>query len=239
MEMETTAVPMSIPGRLIGVFFSPGPVFQSLRERPSFVPPMVISIVATLLALYLITPITNQFAVDQAREKNPNMSQEQVQQLQNVMSSPMVIAIKVVGTLIGVPVIQLVYALLFRMTFQLVTGNLTTVRQSLSVVSYSNLIMLLGFCVTLPLILSAGRPDITLNLGSLVPFLDEQNIVFSLLRNIEIFTGWWMVLLGIGYGILCQVATVRAVKICLSVWVVWILLKTLAGVFFGQYIPGL
>lgn len=239
METETAAVPMPLLRRLIGVFFSPDQVFQSLRERPSFIPPMVIGIVATLLALYLMAPITNQFAVEHARENNPNMSQEQAQELQAVMSSSTVVAINVVATLIGVPVMQLLYALLFRVTFQLVTGNVATVRQSLSVVSYSNLIMLLGFCVTLPLIFSAGRPDVTLNLGSLVPFLDEQNIVFRLLKNIEIFTGWWMVLLGIGFGILCEVASARAVKICLSLWAVWILLKTLFGVLFGQSIPGL
>ncbi|MDP7237302.1 MAG: hypothetical protein QGI34_11265, partial [Candidatus Latescibacteria bacterium] len=39
---EPTSEPMAFPQRVINIFFSPGQVFQSLREHPSFIPPMIV-----------------------------------------------------------------------------------------------------------------------------------------------------------------------------------------------------
>lgn len=239
METETAETSISLSGRLAGVFFSPGRVFQSLRSHPSYLPPVLIAVVITLIAVYLMAPLNAKFAVDQARQQNPNMSEEQIAQMQTAMSGSFVLVIGIVGAIVGPPISLLIFTFLFRTIFQMFIGGAVSFKQALSVVSYSNLVMLLGFCAALPLILTNERPDMSLNLGLLAPFLDEKSIGYRFLKSIDIITGWWMAVLSIGFGALYEIETARAAKIFVSLWVLWIVLKTALGALLGQWIPGL
>ncbi|MBM3262843.1 MAG: YIP1 family protein [candidate division Zixibacteria bacterium] len=239
METETGKTSIPPPHRLVGVFFSPGRVFRSLYANPSFLLPLVIAVLVSMIAIYFLSPINAKFTVEQARQQNPNISEEQIMQIRETMSGPFILIFSLGGVLIGTPVSLLLLTFVFRTLFQMLIGGQTTFRQAFGVVSYSNLVMLLGFLLSIPLILVQERPDVSLNLGLLVPFLEEQSPLYRLLRNIDVITGWWMIVLSIGFSVLYQVSTTRAAKIFISLWVFWILFKTTVGTLLGPIIPGL
>jgi len=86
---------------------------------------------------------------------------------------------------------------------------------------------------------STQKVGATLSLGVLVPFLEEENIIYIVLNGIDVFTGWWLCLLSISFGILYDMPTMRSAKVFFGLWVLWIAGKTAFVMTFGSIIPGM
>lgn len=236
---EPTSEPMGFLPRLINIFFAPGQVFQNLREHPSFIPPMIVIALLSMATIPVMAPMNEKVAIEQMRQQNPDVSQAQIDQVASFTSGPIGIGIGIGASLIFTPVIALVMTLIFRTIFQAVFGGAVPFKHTLSILTHAQLISILGIGVTIVMTLSMEQVGATLNLGVLVPFLEEDNIIYIILKGIEVFTGWWLCLLSIGFGILYDMPTMRAAKIFFGMWIVWIAIKTGIVLTFGSIIPGL
>lgn len=105
--------------------------------------------------------------------------------------------------------------------------------------AHANLVTILGLLVIIPMSLYEGQVGAGLNFGALVPFLEEDSFIYRILKNIDVFIGWWLCLLSIGLGILYRMTTARVAKVLFSLWAVWILIKAALSPILSQYIPGM
>jgi NADH:ubiquinone oxidoreductase subunit 6 (subunit J) len=230
---------MGFINRLAGVFFYPSRVFQSLQAHPSSVLALIIVVLAVLASLPLLSEVNSAFTIEQLKRQNPAISQEEIDRTVSMISGPTGMVIGAVSIIIFMPAIMVFYAFLFRMVFQMAIGGEVSFRQSLSIVAHANLISVLAMVVIVPLTLYTGQPGTTLNLGALAPFLDENAFVYRLLKNVDVFIGWWLGLLSIGFGILYRVPAMRAGKMLFALWGLWIVVKTAVTPMLSGIIPGM
>jgi hypothetical protein len=110
------------------------------------------------------------------------------------------------SALVGGAVSQLLTALLvagfLTLVFGVLMGGGATFRQHLAVASHASLIPALGALLTLPVQIARGELQARLSLALLTPFLDPEGLAFRMLRMIDVFSLWWMVLLALGASIL-------------------------------------
>lgn len=231
--------PMGFLQRLIGIYFSPGQVFQSLKDHPSFIPPLIVITLLSLAIIPVMAPFNEKAAIEQMRQQDPDVTQEQIDQVASFTSGPVGLAIGMVAVVIMTPLTALTMTLIFRTIFQAVFGGKASFKHVFGLITHANLISVLGIGVTIIMITSTEQVGATLNLGVLVPFLEEDNAVYIVLKGIEIFTGWWLALLSIGFGILYDMPTMRAAKVFFSLWALWIAGKTIITMTLGSIIPGL
>ena len=93
---EPTNEPMGFPQRVINIFFSPGQVFQSLREHPSFIPPIIVVVLLSMATVPVMAPMNEKVATEQMRQQNPDVTQEQIGQVSSITSGPVGIGIGMV-----------------------------------------------------------------------------------------------------------------------------------------------
>jgi hypothetical protein len=236
---EPTSEPMGFPQRAINIFFSPGQVFQSLREHPSFIPPIIVVVLLSMATVPVMAPVNEKVAIEQMRQQNPDVTQEQIDQVASITSGPVGMGIGMVAVVIMVPVMSLLMTLIFRTLFQAVFGGNVSFKHALSVLTHASLINILSIGVTILMTYSTQKVGATLSLGVLVPFLEEENIIYIVLNGIDVFTGWWLCLLSISFGILYDMPTMRSAKVFFGLWVLWIAGKTAFVMTFGSIIPGM
>ena len=236
---EPASEPMGFPQRVINIFFSPGQVFQSLREHPSFIPPIIVVVLLSMATVPVMAPVNEKVAIEQMRQQNPDVTQEQIDQVTSITSGPVGMGIGMVAVVIMVPVMSLLMTLIFRTLFQAVFGGNVSFKHALSVLTHASLINILGIGVTILMTYSTQKVGATLSLGVLVPFLEEENIIYIVLNGIDVFTGWWLCLLSISFGILYDMPTMRSAKVFFGLWVLWIAGKTAFVMTFGSIIPGM
>ena len=200
---------------------------------------MIVYTLITLSLVPVMAPLNEKAAIEQMRQQNPAVTQEQIDQVASFTSGPTGIAIGMVSTLIIIPIIALLMTLIFRTVFQAFFGGDVSFRHAFSVLTHANLLEILGVGVAVGMTLSTEEVGASLNLGVLVPFLEQDNIIYIILKGIDVFTGWWLCLLSIGFGILYGLPTMRAAKIFFGMWALWIAGKTVFVLTFGSIIPGL
>ena len=76
-------------------------------------------------------------------------------------------------------------------------GGEGSFRHYLSLTSHSALIVMLGTLVTIPMKISQADPELTLNLGTLAPFL-EEGLASRFLGAMDLFGIWAAIVVAIG-----------------------------------------
>ena len=70
---EPTSDPMGFLPRVINIFFSPGQVFQNLREHPSFIPPIIVIVLLSMAVIPVYAPMNEKMAIEQMQQQNPDV----------------------------------------------------------------------------------------------------------------------------------------------------------------------
>src|SRR6266436_8566427 len=213
--MATTPVPapeaqarsISSFGRIIGVFFSPKNTFEDIVRKPSWMLPIVLLTVLSLAVSFCINQRINwREFMSQQIEKNPrsaNMSAEQKdQQIEGgAKISPMFTwAIGVCGPIIFV----LVMALVMWGAYNLLGGANTNFATSFGITAHAaltglinSLLLILVLFVKPPGTVDLENPVAT-NLAAFLPD-DSAKWLIALLKSIDVFTFWTLILLAIGF----------------------------------------
>lgn len=230
---------MGLFSRLIGIVFYPGRVFQAVKERPTILGPMVILMIVSASVIPFLTPLNGPMVESQIRSFNPDATQEEIAQATAQAGSTANMVIGAIAAVIVVPIQMLVYTLLYWGIFIVMMGQNASFRSVLSIIAHSQLITIVGTVVVVSLSVYQQEMVISLHLGSLVPFLETDSLVYRLLKSIDIFTGLWICLLSIGFGVLFRMTTRSAAMVPVSIWTLWIVVKIVAAEFFGKYLPWL
>ncbi len=159
--------PISPLQAALGVFIQPRQTFERLREKPRFLMPLIVLIVAQIafsVVLFRSGVIANDAVAKMEAQGKPP---EQIEQVEKFFDSP---AAPIIGAVSGA--VAIVFILLVSSGFVFFMGNLMlgarlTFRHYLCITTYASLIGLVGQAVRAGLALSKGTMDVRLGLGNL------------------------------------------------------------------------
>jgi hypothetical protein len=196
VENNGTASLPSLPVRLVKVFFSPGELFQALRENPVWFWALAVSAVLIGASMALVpVEIWEQMLREQAMEQAARSGRAVPEGLEAGSSVFRVISIlaPIIMTLVWAFILAGVVTLVFGFLF----GDEGRYTQYLSVVSHAMIIGALGALVTVPLKIAQQDIEVTLSVGTFFTFL-EEGYLSRVLRMLDLFQLWSYAVMAIG-----------------------------------------
>ena len=191
---------------LINIFVEPGKVFAELKEKPTFLLPMALMMVLTVVMslLYFNKVDTDWFASHQLAMSGSEMSAAEIEQARKMMPSASVIGIisAIVGPIMIV-VVTLVMALYYLIAGK-VTGAGVSYKQSVSLVAWSGVPSMLSLVVAIVGI-TMMAPQTALeslmltNVDPLIVQLPYDHAWSSFAKNFNLLSFWSVVVAAIGW----------------------------------------
>ena len=224
--------------RLIGLIFYPGKVFESISVNPVILGPILALILIGIIQVPIMAPYNSQLIENQIRSINPEATQEQIDQAKEQAGSTVSLVFGGIAVVVVVPLFMAIFSGMYWMIFTVIMGKDASFKSVCSVVGHSQLISIIGAVVLVSLTMAQEQTVMSLHLGNLVPFLENDDLIYRVLKRIDVFTGWWLCLLSIGFGILFKMKTISAAIVPFSLWALWIIVQVAAADFLGRLIPG-
>ena len=188
-EKITHPRPSSLPVRTVEVFFTPGKLFESLRDNPAWFGALLVGGALTVVSMLLIP---QELWVSAAREQLIQRGQEVPPGLAATAG------IMRMAALVGGSLFWFVWAFLLAgiltLVFAFVLGDRGRYAQYLSVVSHALLIGAVGGLLMVPLRILQQDPSLNLSVGTFALFLQE-GYAFRVLKLLDLFGLW-------GYGVM-------------------------------------
>jgi hypothetical protein len=248
--MATSPLPVAEPqasispfGRILGVFFSPKPTFGDIARKPSWLLPIVISTILSIIAMVALNQRMNwRDYVSQQIEKNPRSAQLSAAQKQQQIDggakfTPIILYVAgVIGPMISVLIVGGVMML----AYNLLAGANATFSQSLSIVAHAFLVGLISTPLFLLVVFLKpfGTIDVENPLASnLAAFLPDEAAkwLVALCKSIDIFSMWILILIAIGFAAVNprKLQGAKPFVIVFSVWGAFVVIRTLWAFIFS------
>ena len=222
-------------GRIIGVFFSPKATFEDIVRKPSWILPVALLTMLSLGVSFSINQRINwRDFITQQMEKNPqaaNLSTEQKEQRAEAgakFSGPFTYAVGLCGPIVAV----LVVGLVMWGAFNLLGGANTNFGTSFAITAHAFMTGLISS--TLFIVVLYLKPFGTVDLenpvaANLAAFLPEDSAkwMVALLKSIDVFTFWTLILLAIGFAATNRkkLKGSKAFMIAFSVWAAYVVCR--------------
>ena len=240
--------------RLMGVLFSPGETFQDINRKPTWLAPMVISIVlgacGSLFVNWWINPDWNRITRDMIRQQvnrgGPELTEEQIQQ--RVRIQQIIGKVIPLGIVAIVPIASLIIGGIYALGMMLMQAQ-TTFKKVLSVLLWTSCsVGLVNGIVTNASLMVRDRESLNaiknpMDPGSLsatnlgvVLGSDTSPVLMALASSVDLFSIWSMILMAIGLAAIAgsrKITTKKTATLVVSLWVVVVLLRVLGAVAFG------
>jgi hypothetical protein len=174
----------SLPARLAFVFVSPANLMQQLAKEPKWIGALlvgafVVGLSMALVPVDIILEAQRQAALDAGREM-PELPQAALTLMRIVIPATSVIM---------TAVMSFVFAGVCTVVFAFILGDEGTYKQYLAVISHAWFIAVLFGLLITPLRISQGDVQLTLNLGSFLPFLPD-GYFSNLFRLLDLTQIW-------------------------------------------------
>jgi hypothetical protein len=235
LPQSESAVPINHFGRIVGIFFSPKSTFAEIVAAPSWVIPMVVLTLFSLIACVALNQRTDwRQVISQQIEKSSRSTELSAEQKeQQITAGAKVAPIFTYVVVVPAPaVLILLIAAIDLAAFNLLAGANVNFVTSLAIVSHaflttivSTAIFLLVLFLKPPGTIDLDNPVAT-NLGVLVPE-DAPKWLMKLGTSVDIFTFWILILVAIGFA----AANPRKLKfsksfgIVFGIWVVFVVVR--------------
>lgn len=215
---EVSSVPDSVqnkpsPGlaaRLIGVLLSPKETFAAVVTKPRWLGVMVVTMVMSSAAYYMILgsqDMQDAIVDQQVRAIQSRGNEVSDQQLANMerfigyLPVGYAVGIFIVGPLFGAAIAGIVTGI-----FTTLMGGNGTFKQVFAVMNHAGFIPAISALFIAGMLAIGAKPvgvrPPGANLGVFLPMLEETSFLAVMLRSIDMFLLWWMVVLAIGLGVL-------------------------------------
>jgi len=217
------------------VYTAPASVFARVKEKPVWLLPMVLALVANLAVVFVSTQYVDwteqrQVAIDRMRERN--MTEDQIQKATEGMdkfySSPLMrFGLPLVGALFTGVIAVLFMTIIYNVALPLVGARGDFVR-TLSVVTHAGLVTIPASIVHIVLVLARRSAEVTTSLLLAAPGL-KGGFLAVVLSRVDPFAIWQLILAGLGLGIVFEVRGSKPYWIVFSVWGLLTLVFALLG----------
>lgn len=224
-------------GRVIGVFFSPKATFEDIARKPSWVVPILISTVLSIISVVALNQRMDWRAyIVQQIEKSPRADQLTADQKQQQAEMGAKITVGIVyasGFLVPI-CLALLVGLVMWGAYNLLAGAGARFSQAFSIVAHSALVGLGIVSTPLFLLVLFLKPPGTMdpenplatNLAALLPE-DSAKWLFALCKSFDIFAFWTLILIAIGFAAVNpkKLKGAKSFSIAFSVWAVYVVLR--------------
>jgi hypothetical protein len=227
--------------RFIGVFVSPSDTFADIVRKPDWVAPLVVLVIVTVAMMETMLAKIGAAAIVRnsiaQSKQGAQMSPDQIQQAVERSAGITATIMHVTGVVV-VPIVLLIIAGIGMLIVSGIFGGSVKFKTAFSVTAYANLVTILGALMAIALMLF-GDPErfnpqnpVPANLGF---FLDAQSTskpLMALANSLDVFTLWFMALLGIGFAKAgsseADRRSLKPMSVFLAffgLWVIWVLIK--------------
>ncbi len=217
----SVAQPKSMFERILGVFINPRETMDDIAARPSWIIPLVLILLSTVVYVFLMQELILGKAVEGMTTSNPNMTKEQIEQ-----AMPVVKIMTWVGVPIFVPIMYLIFAGLFLFVGNVILGGQTNFKTAFSVTCWSGLISVLGSAIMIPVLRAKGEITSITSLSFLESSGDQGSPIFFLLSQIDLFMIWGIIVLGLGFAAAYKFSSKKGVVTALTIWGIFVVIGT-------------
>jgi hypothetical protein len=197
---STSAYPLSLAQRVVGVFLSPAKVFDHLRQRPEWVGPLLISIAVGILVIVLLPDQVLYHGLDGATARRGK-------ELAEITSDPATVAFwerlrLSMGVLFTQPVKAWLLAGALMLGFGRLLGGAVAFWNYLSLTTHALLISALGALSVLPIQIARADASISPSVALLLPGLERFGTPGQVLAAINPFTVWMLLIMAAGVAVM-------------------------------------
>lgn len=225
---------------MFGIYTSPAATLERLKEKPVWLLPLVLALVANLAATAVTTQYIDwQEQRDKALEvmQERGMTQEQIEKSQEGMDKFYSSAVaRNAAPLVSVLVNQLLAVFLLALVVFLIAhlaGTGAGYVRALSVVAHAHLVTLPAAALRILLAVLTKSSTATTSLWAAFP--NAKGGIVTALARLDPFTIWGYVLVGIGLRAVFGVKGVKAYWLSLGIWALFTLILTLLGFVGGRH----
>ena len=228
--------PMSFGARFTGIFLSPGATFADIVRKPDWLAPLIVLVSSVVvLTEVMLWKIGMDRILRNLIEQSPRAAQMTAEQIgQAVTQGAKVYTIFLqLAALLRAPILMLIVAGLGLLIVNVIFGKKLKFAAAYSVACYAFLPNILASLMGLVMIFLGDVEHFSLqnpaptNVGFFMNPVETAKPLYALASSIDVFTIWFLILLGIGFS----AATGRKVKSssiigCYAgLWIIWILIK--------------
>lgn len=228
--------------RILNLFCAPGELFAHLQEKPDWFIPFLVVAVFSLAAFAVVYPIYTDFqyeVLDQMVEDG-KLNEEQAVGAYQSLESPVRMTIEFASRPVVFLLVILMQALFLYLGSNMLGGD-GTFKRGLAVVSYSNLVFVLGAIVNTILVFLKRDIMVGLNLSKVLPadmadaggFLQ---IIYKILGHFDVFQIWALVLMSIGVSITMSLSRNKGYGLVFTLWGIWIAVSIVISEVFSGFI---
>ena len=226
---------LSPVARIIGVFFSPKSTFQDIVRKPSWMLPILLTTILSILVSVAINQRINwREFMSQQIEKSPRAAQMSAEQKQQQIEGgakftpPFTYAIGVLGPI----VITLIITLVMWGAYSLFGGASTNFTTAFSITAHAFLTGLVSspLFILILYLKPYGTADldnpVAANLAAFLPDESAKWLV-ALCKSIDLFTFWTLILLAIGFAAVNpkKLKGAKPFTIAFIVWAVFVVCR--------------
>jgi hypothetical protein len=196
---------------LLNIFVSPMQVFQRIKAKPSWVLPFIIAVIVTGVASYYVTPLAMESKMEELRASG-KMTDTQEQQYQQAAAYQGVTQVfGAIGGMLVAAIIVFGGAAVLLLLGTVVFGGSAKYMGLVALVSYTQMVTILGQIIKIPLIVSKNSMDLRTSLAVFLPSGHTDSAPYYLLSTLtDPFFIWWVVLAIMGIGVIYNFDTKKS-----------------------------
>jgi len=220
---------------MLDIFLSPSRAFSRLKEKPTWLIPLIIALVFNMLIAFLSAQYIDwdkqrQVAIDRMRERN--MSEEQIEKategMEKFYSSPVMrygapVASALVIGIIGVLFLAVIYNVSLPML-----GGASDFKRTWAIVCNASLVAVPSAIVRGALVWMKKSAEVSTSLSIFAPNL-KSSFMSVVLARIDIFAIWELILCAIGLNVVFGLKGAKSYLLVFGVWVVLTTIFALLG----------
>ena len=224
---------------MLDIYLSPGRAFARLKEKPTWLIPLVVVLVFNMLFVFVSSHYVDwdkqrQAAVERMRDRN--VPQEQIDKatagMEKFYSSP--------AMRYGIPEVSVLFLSLLALLFLAVVYNVglplfgaaSDFKRAWAIVCNAGLVAVPATIVRGGLVLLKRSSEVTTSLLMAAPSL-KQPFLKALLSQLDIFDFWKFVLIAIGLKVVFGVKSSKSYTLVFAVWLIVMLVLSLLGMSAG------
>ncbi len=225
--LEPAAPRLSTGERLIKIFTDPVAVFQDLRNHPTWILPLILIILMTVVFTVAtkdqMLEYRKQMIYDSTK-MTEEMKDRAIEQIENMSPSAYYIQ-SVVGSVIGIALIYSITAGVLLLVGNFFLGGHASFKQIFSLYLWTNMVSLIEMPVKMILILQKNTAEVYTSLALLLDPAQSKTFLFQLLNAIDIFAIWKVILLAIGFSIVYRFSAKKSYITIVSLYIIYVLIS--------------
>lgn len=216
LEEEKKEAKLSLFQRILNVFIDPVKAMEDISLKPKILVPMlIISVVFILLNLarfdLLKESIIKQLEIAMAQNPNIDMSElpENILMIQ-VYTTFIIASIA--------PILIIFFKGLVSHGISQIFNAKGKLKASISVITFSYFIVLLGETIRAIVGLLVGNYMVTMSLAAVVPNLEINTPLYILLSSFDVFAIWYLMVSVVGISVVHKISRGKATAVVVSPW---------------------